>query len=323
MITILNVTIPFFAVIGCGYLASMLGILGQASRVGLNAFVFYFAVPVLLFRVMSGAKLDDGFEWTFIVAYMLVSVVLFLLAFFLARFVFKLDIAHGAVHALGGVYGNTGYVGIPLVLMTFGPQASVPVIVCLTVDLALMIPLAMIFIETGQHPGEGKQLFHVLSKTVLALARNPLILAIAAGSIVSVYGLELPQMVQGFTKLLGTAAAPCALFALGSSLYGQPVRGAMGEVGAITVTKLVIHPALVWYAMFELFEVEPLWGFAAVVASTMPVAATVYVLAQQYDTYVVRTSTAIAFSTAVSVITVTAILTYSPISELTQLTSAG
>jgi malonate transporter len=266
--------------------------------------------------VMSGAKFDEGFEWKFPAAYALVSIVLFLLAFAVAKSVFKLNTANGAIHALGGVYGNTGYVGIPLIVVVFGSSAGIPVVVCLTIDLVLMIPIAMFFIEAGSGKRESGQVLAIIDKTLRALSRNPLILAILAGTAVSLSGLELPAVVQGFTKLLGAAAAPCALFALGSSLFGQPVRGAFAEVSTITVVKLVVHPLLVWYAMFEVFEVNELWGFAAVLASTMPVAATVYVLAQQYDTYVARASTAILLSTAVSIISITTILAYLPIDRL-------
>lgn len=316
MLTILNVTIPFFAVIGCGYFSEKLGILGHASRTGLNGFVFYFALPVLLFSIMSNARFDDGFEWRFLAAWSLVSIVLFVLAFVIAKSVFRLDQSSGAVHALGGVYGNTGYVGIPLVIVAFGPDASVPVIVCLTIDLVLMIPISMFFIEAASGSRDSGQLLHVLGKTIRSLVKNPLIIAIVAGTGMAATGFKMPEIIEKFTRLLGTAAAPCALFALGSSLYGQPVRGAMAEVGFITLVKLLAHPLLVWYAMFGLFGINDLWGFAAVVAATMPVAATVYVLAQQYDTYVVRTSTAIVFSTAASVVTVTAVLAYLPAAGL-------
>lgn len=310
MLTILNATIPFFAVISCGYLGGMLGILGPAGRAGLNSFVFHFALPVLLFSVMSAARFDTGFEWRLILAWCLVSITLFMLIFLLAKPLFKLGPAEGAIHALGGVYGNTGYVGIPLVVVTFGAEASVPVIVCLTADLMVMIPLAMFLIEAADGAGENKKPLRIITTTLRSLARNPLIIAIVAGTAVSISGFTHPDMVQSFTELLGAAAAPCALFALGSSVYGLPVRGALGEVGLITCIKLVVHPILVWYVMFELFQVSPHWGFAAVVAATMPVAATVYVLAQQYEIYVIRTSTVILVSTALSLFSITAILAY-------------
>lgn len=316
MLTILNVTIPFFAVIGCGYLSERLGLLGAASRAGLNGFVFYFALPALLFSVMSDARFDEEFEWGFPAAWAAVSLLLFLFTFAVARVLFRLDGPEGTVHALGGVYGNTGYMGIPLVVIAFGPQASVPVIICLTIDLALMIPVGMVFIESSGGNGDSGRIVRVLGRTLRSLVRNPLIIAIAAGTATALAGWRPPQMLTGFVSLIGAAAAPCALFALGSSLYGQPVRGAMAEVGFVTLIKLALHPLLVWYAMFALFGVDELWGYAAVLAATMPVAATVFVLAEQHETYVVRASTAIAFSTAVSIASVTAILAYLPTGEL-------
>lgn len=308
MKTVLEVTLPFFAVIGCGYLAAWFGILGRSSRSGLNSFVFYFALPVLLFSVMSRARFEDGFSWGFLLAWCLVSVVLFVLGFGLARSVLKLNTPEATMHALAGIYGNTGYVGIPLVVVAFGPGASVPVILGLAVDLVLMLPFGMILIESARGPlGEGN-LLRVLVRTAAAAARNPVTLSILAGTAVSTSGVELPAVALSFVSLLGAAAVPCALFALGSSLYGQPLRGATAEVGVIAAIKLVAHPLLVWYVMSAVFEVDELWRFAAVVAASMPVAATVFVLAQQYETYVVRASTAVAFTTLASIATITVVL---------------
>ena len=73
MLTILNVTIPFFAVIGCGFLSGRLGILGPAGRAGLNGFVFYFSLPVLLFSIMANSDFGEEFEWAFPLAWALVS----------------------------------------------------------------------------------------------------------------------------------------------------------------------------------------------------------------------------------------------------------
>jgi malonate transporter and related proteins len=50
---IVNVALPVFAVILCGYLAGRLGILGQSSSEALNRYVYYFALPPMLFLSMA------------------------------------------------------------------------------------------------------------------------------------------------------------------------------------------------------------------------------------------------------------------------------
>ena len=50
MLDILLVTLPFFALVLCGYVATRRGFLPQVAIPGLNTFVLYFALPCMLFR---------------------------------------------------------------------------------------------------------------------------------------------------------------------------------------------------------------------------------------------------------------------------------
>ena len=59
MQTILNTALPFFALIFCGYGAGRFRLLSEASVAGVNAFVFYFALPAFLFNLMATAPLDE------------------------------------------------------------------------------------------------------------------------------------------------------------------------------------------------------------------------------------------------------------------------
>lgn len=308
MLAVLSITIPFFAVIVCGYAAERFGLLGEAGRAGINSFVFYFSLPVLLFSLMATTDVSDRFDWIFVGAYLGVSLVLFAAVLVTVRAVFGLSASEGALAALSGVYGNVGYIGIPLVVVMFGQAQVIPVILCLVMDLIIMIPLAILLIEL--QGGSDARLGNVFGKTSRALLTNPIIVSIALGILASLSGVKLPAVAMDFTTLLGSAAAPCALFALGSSLVGRKIAGAVAETGFVTVVKLVVHPVAVWIAMFHVFTIDPDWAWAAVIASTMPVAATVFVLAQQYETYVARSSSAILVSTVISVVTVTACLVY-------------
>ena len=55
MQAILAVTIPFFGLILCGYLAAQRGVLPESAIPGLNGFVLFFALPCMLFRFGAGA----------------------------------------------------------------------------------------------------------------------------------------------------------------------------------------------------------------------------------------------------------------------------
>ena len=307
MTTVL-ITIPFFAVIACGFFATRRKIINSAGRDGLNKFVFYFALPVLMFSLMAQADLKGEFQLTFVFAYLSVAIILFFFSLALARVLFRLDRRFSVIFATACIYGNTGYFGLPFVITAFGQEASVPMVLCTTFDLAVMLPLASILLE--KYKGDGVESSgNVYAKSLLAVVKNPLIVASVLGIIFSLSGLQMPEVADRFVILLGTAAAPCALFALGSSMVEERAEFLQGQIFLITIIKLVVHPLLIWIAMFHLFPVDTTWAKSAVIAASMPVAVTAYVLAQQYSVYIGRTSASILLSTIISVGTLTFILT--------------
>src|ERR671913_1497692 len=299
MQSIFDNALPFFALIFCGYGAGRLKLLDETAAAGVNAFVFYFALPAFLFGLMSSSPLGEVVNGSFIGAYVTASLAVFALAALVGRWLFDVGRAEAAVQGLAAVLANTGYMGIPLISAVFGREAAVPIVVGLTLDGVLMIPLGIVIIESSKGRAEG--LTHTVLATFSALARNPLILSIFAGLAVSTTGLSPPTPLANFLDLLGGTAGPCALFALGATLAGRTVAGGTAEVSYMTFMKLVLHPAALFFTTTLIFSVDPLWTTAALLGAALPIAANVFIVARQYDVYVVRTSSAILFSTAVSI----------------------
>lgn len=304
---ILNTALPFFALIFCGYGAGRLRLLSGASIAGVNAFVFYFALPTFLFSLMATAPLAEVLNGAFAAAYLSAGLAVFAVAALLGKLLFEIRFSESALQGAAAVLGNTGYMGLPLVAAVFGDRAAIPLVVGLTLEVTVLIPLTIALIETEKGTGGGP--LQLAGKVTGALVRNPLIIAIFAGALVSATGLGLPTPVANFTDLLGGAAGPAALFALGATLVGRPIAGGVGEVSCMTAFKLFVHPTAMWFTTTRLFDVEPLWASVAVLGASLPIAANVFILARQYDTYVDRVSSAILVSTTVSVITVSALLT--------------
>jgi malonate transporter len=306
LLSILNTALPFFALIFCGYGAGRLRLLDETAAAGVNTFVFYFALPAFLFGLMSSSPIGEVVNAPFIGAYVTASLVLFTLTALVGRRLFEIGRAEAAVQGLAAVLANTGYMGIPLVSAVFGREAAVPIVVGLTLDGVLMIPLGIIIIESSKGRAEG--LTHTALTTFSALSRNPLILSIFAGLAFSATGLTPPEPVTNFLDLLGGTAGPCALFALGATLAGRQVSGGAAEIFYMTVFKLALHPAALFLTTTVIFGVDPLWGTAALLGAALPIAANVFIVARQYDVYVARTSSAILVSTAVSMISLSALL---------------
>jgi malonate transporter len=63
---IINTALPFFALIFCGYRAGRFRLLSEASITGVNAFVFYFALPTFLFSLMATSPLANVVNGAFV-----------------------------------------------------------------------------------------------------------------------------------------------------------------------------------------------------------------------------------------------------------------
>lgn len=308
MQNIIAITLPFFALIGCGFVAGRKGLLGDQGIAGLNTFVFYFALPSLIFSSLAGKQLADIVNPQFMGAYLGASIAVFATAALLARLLFKTTLGASALQGQAASVGNVGYLALPLITALLGPPAALPVVLGWLVDLIILVPLSIALLEIDrQTKGAWKDFVTNVTKGVVL---NPFVLSIGAGVLYAASGLELPVPIASFTGLLGQAAGPCALFALGATLAGRPMAEGFNEALMMSVFKLFIHPAAMWVSMVMIFDIDPLWASAAVLTAAAPVAGNVYIVAQSFGIYVLRASTAILMSTALAVLTLSALAAF-------------
>lgn len=305
MLPILLKCLPFFALIGLGYLAGRTRFFPPEGVAWLTKFVFFFALSAMLFRFAANLSLSDIFDLPFVLAYLSASVLLYALVMAMARLRGR-SIEEAAMEAQCAQSGNTGFLGVPMLVVLLGEQAAGPVLMVLTVDMVVFSSLITLIITGSRGGAFGVQTLQALA---LGWVRNPMVVSIVLGLIWSGMALPVPGPVNDFLAILGAAATPGALFAIGASLAG---RGAerLAVAGWLSGAKLVLHPALVALAAFWLFPVEPVAAGVMVAAASLPVAGNVYILAQHYGVAPQRVSTAILISTAASILTVPAVIAW-------------
>ena len=299
-------TLPFFALVLVGWLAGRLRVLDAPGVVGVNRYVFYFALPAFLFLQMSETPPSRIFELGFVVAYAVGALAMFALGAALARVLFRCPLAECSVFGLAGSYGNIGFLAIPLLTAVVGDALAVPLALMLTVDLVLLVPLGMLVIEAGR--GRGHVAIRVLRAALRVILTNPLVIAIVLGLAVAAAGVQLPHPIRVFADLLGGTAGPCAMFALGATLAGRPLGRGLLTAATMSGVKLALHPLLMFWVM-RLFGIGEPWSSAAVLGSAMPIAAVLFVVAQQYNTAQGRASAAVLLSTALAVLSLPLVLT--------------
>ncbi|MDE0968276.1 MAG: AEC family transporter [Octadecabacter sp.] len=303
MLEIFLQTVPFFSLIGLGYGAGRSGFFTPEATAYLTKFIFYFALSAMLFRFSANLSLGEIFDWHFVLAYLLGTMFIYLIVTGVAL-VRKRGIEEAAVEAQCAVIGNVGFLGIPMLVLLLGEQAIGPIMLVLVVDLIVFGSLIVILI-TGSR--DGRMSLGVLRTVGIGLLKNPMIVSISLGLIVSSIGLPVPKPANEFLSLLGAAATPGALFAIGASLATKSAERVI-VAGWLSFAKLVLHPAAVAVAALVIFTVDAYAAGVMIAAAALPVAGNVYIIAQHYSVAPSRVSASILISTALSVITVSAVI---------------
>ena len=299
MIEIFYKTIPFFALIGLGYSAAIVKFFSAEATTYLTRFVFYFALSAMLFRFSSDLSLGELYDPEFILAYLSASIVVYLLATAVAMFKNKPS-SEAAVEAQCSVIGNVGFLGIPMLAILMGAKAVGFIMIILAVDLIVFGSLIILIIVVSKDKKLDIFLFY---RWLIGLLKNPMIVSIICGLLWSASGWSLPGPVSDFIIMLGSAATPGALFAIGASL-AQKSAEKFETAAWLSFCKLILHPLAVCVAVFYVFEVELYAATVMIAAASLPVAGNIFMVAEHYNVAPKRASAAIFLSTVFSIFTV-------------------
>lgn len=305
MSSFLDIVVPVFALIGIGYGAAVLGFFDTTATRALSSFVFRFALPVMLFSRLTEQGRPADFEPRYLLAYFLGVAVCAGIAAVLARGRGRPASPVPVVAGFSACYGNVILLGIPLVLRALGDSATLPLFALVSVHGPIMMTLVTILLERGQ--GEAPPGGRLLS-TIKGLINNPILVGLLAGLAVGASGWTLPGPVAASAALLGQAALPAALFAMGASLAGYQIRGALGLALSLVGLKTVLHPLIVWLMVDYVFSIASPWSDTAILLAAMPTGINAYLFAVRYRTGEAEAATAILLSTAASLVTVSVIL---------------
>ncbi|MEI4233848.1 AEC family transporter [Roseovarius sp. D22-M7] len=303
MLSIFLQTLPFFLIIGLGYGAGRSGFFSEEATASLTKFVFYFALSAMLFRFSANLTLADVLNWDFVLAYLAATSVVYLVATLVAA-LRGVSLQETAIEAQCAVIGNVGFLGVPMLAMLMGEAAIAWVMVVLAVDLIVFGSLVVILI-TGSR--DGRISLRILRSVGLGLIKNPMIVSIILGLAWSGLRLPIPDPMNAFVRILGDAATPGALFAIGASLASKSAER-LSITGWLSFCKLVLHPAAVAVSALMLFDVPPYAAAVMIAAASLPVAGNVFMLAQHYEVAPKRVSSSILISTVAAIVTVSLVI---------------
>jgi malonate transporter and related proteins len=280
MLNILTITGPIYLSIALGFAATRRGMFSKVDGQVLGRFVLNFALPAMLFNVLSQRNFAEVLNPSYLIAYGAGSLFSFAVGFGVWRVWRKKPLTESGMVAMGVSCSNSGYVGFPILLQLLGPAAGVGLALTLLIENLLTIPLALAIADSGESAHLSWQ--HTVLQSLKRMAQLPMMQAIVLGFVFSMLGLHLPEVLSKTVNLFAASTAAIALFVNGGSLVGMRVKGLIQEVRWIAIGKLVVHPFAVGCMLMVVGPIEPSLKISAVLLAGMPMLGIYALLAQRH-----------------------------------------
>lgn len=274
--TVLNIVLPIFLVIGLGYALRRLRFVTAEGNAVITRLVFYVAAPVLLVRGAAGTSLRSSLDPRILGVFIVVSALVAALTYALA---FRSRPSRRGVFAQGAHRGNMVFVGLPLVMNAFGEETVGQVAVLVGAMVVVYNVMAIVVLTLPHHsggPGGRVDLAGMLKR----IAVNPLALGSAGGIVLSAAGIGIPRALGGAMDLVGGTALPLALVSVGAGLDLGRLRRELPGAMSTCALKLGLYPALVYFGLRAL-GLEGIALQAPVLLAATPTAVVSYVMAQE------------------------------------------
>lgn len=305
MNAVFEVVFPVFSIVILSFGLARVGVFNASTSEGLTRFMFYVAVPAMLFRTLATTELPTTVPWAYLGAFYGASFAMFFAGAVLSRVVFHWSRRDQGIGAITASYSNMVMLGFPLIISAFGDAGAVPLFILLAFQATLMFPATTWMIEVyGREKADVRPKIFVGAVKLLI---NPVILSLVLGVTANLLSVSIGGVVATILSTISAAAPACALVALGSGLAQYELRGELNTSLLLLALKGFAHPALVWIGCW-IFDIQPLWTQVAVLLAAMPTGINAFIFARNYDVRVAVVTKTIVLGTLLSMVTVSLLL---------------
>lgn len=283
--TLLNIVVPVFAVVAVGFAFGRRQRHADMGFVNLaNVAVF---CPALVFSALIDNPVQLGTSWPLMLAGVLVIVLPGLLLC-----LFRFQGLERRTLVLGGMFRNTGNIGIPLMMLAYGEDQLGAIIILFVLSNLIHFSLGLFILSRDA----GRWLW----------LKNPIIWSAVLGMLLADHPSLLPEFVYTSAGLLGQMAVPLMLFALGVRLSG----GEMGDLGLalrVNLSYLLAGAASLLLVAWWL-PLSADWLRLLALSVMLPPAVLNYLLCEQYRCQPDKMASIVLLGNALSVLTIPVVI---------------
>lgn len=262
---------PIFGLIFIGFILRRFEFPGPGFWPVSERLTYYVLFPALLVSGLSGRRFDESAFGLAAVLFLAVCVVAAGLVVVFRR----LDIDGPAFTSVfqGAIRPNT-YVGLSAAAALLGPDWMTLSAVALLTLVPLVNVLCVLVLSRHGNNGGG------LGRTLLELVKNPLILSCVAGFLLHGFDTQLPSVIHELLVIMGKAALPLGLLAVGAGLRFEGLGSQITPVAVASAAHLVVLP-VVAFILSILFGLDGVSRDAALIYTAIPVSVSAFILARQ------------------------------------------
>lgn len=297
----INCVLPLFIILTVGFILRRVGIIDHNAVKKMNAVVFTVALPVTLYRDISESRFMDYFDLSLVIFSIVTTIIIFLLLWAFGAVFYK-DRKKAGSFIQGSFRGNFVILGLPLIGNILGGAQSGMALLITAFTVPLYNILSVIALTYGG--SEKEQGSGAVADACWNIAKNPLLIGILAGIVVSLLKIEFPLFISTSINYLANITTPLALIAIGASLTAGKVRLGLKDALLASVMKLVIMPVIFLIIAFNM----GFTGEAFVILYIMyaaPSAVSTYIMAENMNCDSDLAANIIMVTTIISVFTFT------------------
>ena len=291
-----NAVLPLFIYLVLGWILRKIRLFDEPVLAKLNRICFRVFLPFSLFRSTARTDLKTDFNGPLVLFALTALILLFILLMLIVPRLIAENPRRSVV--IQGIYrSNLALYGLPLATSLVGEAMVGPTALLVGIGTPVFNVLAVICLEAfrGGKPG--------LKKILKGIVTNPLIIACAAGILVSVSGLTLPAAVDKAVGSVGGIATPLSLMVMGGGFAFSKVSANVRTLIPTLIVKLVAVPAGV-VAAAAAFGFRNEYLIPVFIMFAAPTAVSSYSMAAEMGGDAELASEIVVFTTLFSLITI-------------------
>ncbi|MDO4474409.1 MAG: AEC family transporter [Eubacteriales bacterium] len=295
----LNATIPVFLMMILGYFFHKIGWIDDAFASKMNKFVFVVPLPALLFHDLAEVDFYEVWDTKFVLFCFGTTVISIMFAAALSCVWKDKSIRGEFVQA--SYRSSAAILGIAFIQNIYGTSGMAPLMIIGSVPLYNVMA---VFVLSLLKPGQKRIDHAVMRKTLIGIAKNPIILGIAAGLLWSALRIPLPAILSKTASSVGSMTTPMGLMAMGASFdFGKALEKKWPTVTAAFIKLIGFCAVFLPIAVHMGFQNEKLVAILVMLGSATTV--TSYVMAKNMGHEGVLSSGTVMLTTLCSAFTLT------------------